>query len=546
MLKDRSAVSNFKIRVFFVFLFFVLLFFLVIARLFFLQVVRNQFFTNMASQQYDFQFFITPPRSQIFDRNNFPLTYNKKVKSAFVAPHEFREKEKTMQFLHKNYPKVYKQINDYPKRKFFWVERKLSEEKLSFLEKNKTEDINFIEENQRFYPIVSLAPLIGFTNIDNQGISGLELLYNGQLAGSAAMIKAEKDARAKKYYFTKMVEEDGLLGKDLHLTIDEKLQALANAELEEAINSIGAKEGAVVIMNPQNGEILAMVSYPAANPNEEIKSLEDTKNRIISDCFEFGSVVKAFLALAALEKGVVTPEEIIDCEGKSTYIDHFLVTNWKSVGKISFSEVLQHSSDVGTAKVAKRVGEDLYKYYRKLGLGSLTGLGFPGERSGFVNPPGKWSRSSILVLSFGYELNGTLLQIARAFSIIANEGYDVRPKIVLDEKDSKSVQAKGEKLFSDRAISQLKDILQTIGEKYKVSGFRVMGKTGTARLLDHGHYSKTKHIYTFAGIVEKGDYKRVVVTFIKEPKSASLWASETAAPLFQKIAEKMVLHERLG
>jgi len=291
-----------------------------------------------------------------------------------------------------------------------------------------------------------------------------------------------------------------------------------------------------------------VASYPTFDPNSvRTVDIEATKHVAITECFELGSVIKVFAALAALQEGVVTPDEQIDCEGKATYIDGFRVENWKSLGPEthSFSEVVAQSNNVGIAKVAKRLGPRLYYHLRRLGFGDKTGIRFPGERSGFVNPPHNWSRSSIIVLSFGYEIMATLLQLGKAFSIIANGGCDVQPTLVLKPERKKRIMPL-KKLYDTQIIDQIKEILELQGwlkDRYSIKGYRIFGKTGTARSVKDGIYSNKDHVYTYAAIIEKGNYRRVIITFIKEPKETHLWATQITTPLFHKVAEKMVVYD---
>ena len=206
---------------------------------------------------------------------------------------------------------------------------------------------------------------------------------------------------------------------------------------------------------------------------------------------------------------------------------------------LSFCDVIQYSSNVGVAKVAQRLGPKLYYHLRRLGFGSKTNVNFPGERSGFVNPPDKWSRLSLSVMSFGYEIMASLIQLAKATCIVANGGYDITPTFLKQEKT-----CMGKRLFKKDPVDQLKTIMERVCQKLTIPTFRIMGKTGTARCIENGVYSNKAHRYTFAGIVEKENYKRVVVTFINQPQKKGLWASEVALPLFWHIAQRMIIKDK--
>lgn len=536
--------KDYRVRLFIIFCSFVVVYLVLAVRLFFVQVYYSDFFANLAHGQHHVAVSISPARGTIFDRfKDKALTFNRETLSAFVLPHELSEKKRTHDFLLQYYPEVFERMIKNPQRHFLWLERHLSEEKATKLRDKNLKDINFITEPRRFYPAESLAHVLGFTDIDNKGIAGIELEFNKRLGGASSQLEMERDARSGGFYFEKNVNEQGELGLPVVLTIDGALQSFAFEELKKTVLHHRAASGSVLVIDPDTGEILTMANFPSFDPSEKNAhlDLEITKNNIVSGCYELGSVFKIFAALAALEDEVVSPDDLIDCEGKVTFIDGFRVENWKHVEVVPFSDVVRFSSNVGIAKVARLLGARLYHYLRLFGFGKKTGIQFPGERDGFVNPPERWSKSSSIVLAFGYEIMASLLQLGTAFSIIANGGYSVKPSLVIDPPQEPWQKIK---LLSDKSIEQIKDIMEKVAERYKVQGYRVMGKTGTARCVKDGVYSTKDHLYTFAGIVEKNDYKRVIVTFIKEPERAHMWASEVTAPLFQRVAERMVILDK--
>ena len=537
---------NYKPRVLIVLIFFLILYLIILARLYLIQIYNKNFFKNLALQQYEVELKIDSPRAKIYDAfgKKNPLALNKEVTSVFILPTQFHEPEKIDSFLKKHYKNIYKKIKKDKNKKFIWLERKLLPNDLERLKKLNLKDIHFINESERFYPFPTSSTIVGFTDIDSMGIAGIELQFDKRLKGIPTILSLKKDARSGMFYFEKKVKQEGEKGSSVHLAIDSTLQFLVYEELKKAVENFEAVDGSILIMEADSGKILAMANFPDFDPNQKhITSLENTKNRIVTDCYELGSIAKTFSALAALDEEVVTLEENFDCEGKGGYIDKFKVENWKSVGILPFRDVVRYSSNVGIAKVAKRLGPKLYTHLRRLGFGEKTNIQFPGERSGFVNPPYNWSKSSLIVMSFGYEIMATILQLGKAFSIIANGGYDFQPILVTNPLKMKNTVRK--KIYKDEAISQIKEILEVIGSRYNkgLEDYRIMGKTGTARSVKDGKYSKKYHNYFFGGIVEKGDYKRVIITFIGEPKGAHWWASQVTAPLFNKVAERMIIHD---
>jgi cell division protein FtsI (penicillin-binding protein 3) len=549
--------KDYKPRLSFVLFLFGLFFIIILVRLFLLQIYQKDFFRLLAWQQYSFSIKVNLPRGDIYDRGGKDLlVFNREVPSAFILPRQFNEKKKTERFLQKFYPTVYKKMKANPEKHFLWLDRILSPEQVQKIRKNGTSDIQFIDEPRRFYFSSASSHLLGFTDIDGKGISGIELEFEEWLGGKSMLLNIQKDARSSNFYFGRDIEDPGYFGKPVTLTIDKNIQALAFEELKSCVDGYQAVAGSVLVLDPETGEILAMTNYPSFDPNDKsIKNLDVTKNFIVTECFELGSVMKVFLALAALAEGVTSLDEEFDCQGKIAYVNGVKVENWKSLGVLSFADVIRFSSNVGTAKVALRLGSKLYEHLKRVGFGEKTGIEFPGEREGFVNPPKNWSRPSPIVMSFGYEIMASLLQLGRAFCIFANGGYLVKPTLVLDPKIKKNNSGLSAivlqerrlgskiKLYTDDTLAQVRQILKSIGDRHTIKGFDVFGKTGTARCAIPGGYSDKEHVYTFAGIVEKGDYKRVIVTFINRPQKAHMWASESAAPLFQRVAERMIIYE---
>ena len=308
--------KNYKLRLVTVLLLFFFLFLIISVRLYLTQIHRKNFFRNLASQQYAAEITSFPPRAIIYDRYNNPLTINTEAISTFILPQQFENPKKTKKILKQHFKHVYKRLKKQPNKKFLWLNRKLSEKEASDIKKYNCPDIHFIEEPKRFYPYQSLATLIGFTNIDNKGIEGIELQCNKLLNGSPTKYQIEKDARNNSFYFKKHIIKQGKEGTPVTLTIDNTLQFLAYEELKETIEKYEANSGSVVIMNPETGEILAMASYPDIDPNKKITNINDiekSKNISITECHEPGSIIKTFATLAAFEENVVTFDEEIDC-----------------------------------------------------------------------------------------------------------------------------------------------------------------------------------------------------------------------------------------
>jgi cell division protein FtsI/penicillin-binding protein 2 len=569
-------IQSFKFRSTIIFFFFTILYAVVGLNLYHIQITQHDFYTKLAEQQYHVTITQTPLRGPIFDRTgrNY-LAMNKDYIAAFILPTHMKDKKRTLKFLKKHFPQTIARFEKNKNKHFMFIKRRLSPEEIALIKQENNPDIFLLTEPGRYYPLASASPLIGLTDIDNKGLLGLELLYNNTLAGKPTTCHLEKDARSGYFYFKKETTVQGDIGHPLHLTIDADLQFLIQEAVQQTVEKFNAKEAAVIIMDPKNGEIIAMLSYPYFDPNNpNSTNNENFKNRIVVDAHELGSVMKVCAALAAFEEGVVTPDELIDCKDTlTTQIDGRTINTVQAHGIIPFTDVIALSNNIGIAIVAKRLNETIYDHYKKLGFGTKTGIKFPGENSGFVNPPENWSKQSIISLSYGYEVSITLLQLACAFCTIAT-GYKVVPTLIVNQcalsfapfdklranglEENNSNPVRGEpvepneriKLYSDQSLNIIKEILEKTtlrgtARRAAIKGYRIMSKTGTANMLIDGKYDPNKNIYTCAGIVEKDDYQRVIVTFIKEAQQKNMYASTVAVPLFESVAERMLIHDKI-
>jgi cell division protein FtsI/penicillin-binding protein 2 len=514
-----------------------------------IQIWQHEFFTNLGDKQYSMTITKNPPRAAIYDRTKTRfLALNKDSISAFIVPNNLKDADGVKRFLKKHFPDAAERLAQSHDSKFMYVKRKLSDEQIALIAKSNLPDIQLLHEPTRFYPLDAAAQIIGITDIDNHGLAGIELQFNAQLAGTPTTLTLEKDARSGRFYFKKETTVPGTTGSPIYLSIDSDLQFLVQEELQKTIEAFNAREGSVIVMNPLNGEIVALVSYPTFDPNgRDAINPEFMKSKCITEAYELGSVIKVFAALAAIDEKVVTLDEKIDCKNtNTTYIDGRKINTPFKDGVISFAEVIAFSNNIGTAIVAKRVGTKLYDHYTKMGFGKKTNIEFPGEQKGFVNPPKKWSKQSIISLSYGYEITATLLQLCCAFGLIANNGHAIKPTLLLDAGHKPSANA----LYSPESMRDIRYILEQttlIGstKRAAVKGYTILSKTGTANILIDGQYRPEKNIYTCAGIIEKNGYKRVVVTFIKEASKPGLFAATVTAPLFEHVAQKVLIHDAI-
>jgi len=535
-----------KPRLIIIFFTFVSLYLFLAVNLYRIQIQNYDFFNERAKKQYGMTMTVTPPRAEIVDRTGSqPLALNIQAIAGFIVPKKIKHPDILIPFLQENFKEAAERLKKQPKNHFMFIKRRLTPEEIELIEQHDISDIKFLKEPSRYYPVAGVGPIVGITDIDNQGLFGIEKICNTTLAGTPTTYELEKDCRSKRFYITRETKVKGTHGKPVMLTLDSLLQFLVYDELKDHVEQMGSKTGSVLICNPENGDILVMANYPDFNPNTpELITQERTKNRIITDAYELGSIIKVFLALAAIEENVVTADEIIDCENKThSRINGMPISTIKANGRIPFEDVIRFSNNIGVAKVAHRLGPKLYDHYLRLGFSKKLGI-FPGETPGRITHPSKWSKSSLTSLSFGYEISANLVQVAQALSIIANDGYLV--PLHLLPANSKPIGP----LYSEQAITQTKDILrktvaQGASRKARINGYTVMGKTGTARLITNGRYDPRRHIFSFMAIVEKGSYKRVIVVSMKETTKKGYLASRVAVPLFERVAHKMLIHDKI-
>jgi cell division protein FtsI (penicillin-binding protein 3) len=444
-------------------------------------------------------------------------------------------------------------------REFIWILRKMDRDVAHNVRELKDraefKGLGFLTESKRYYPKGQTAShILGYTDIDNEGLEGIELKYNEYMKGKKKKVLMNTDARGNS--LTDTVEE-ALPGNNILLTIDEGIQYIVEKEIADAVVRWKAKAAVAIMMNPFTGEILAMANNPTFNPNFPGKApAYKRRNRAITDIYEPGSTFKTFLAATALEEGIVSLEDKFDVS------KGYIVVGGKPIRDIhrwkilTFQDVIQKSSNVGAVQIGLKLGKErYYKYIRRFGFGEKTGIDLPGEVRGILRKPEEWSGTSLAALSIGQEIGVTPLQILRAYAAIANGGLLMRPYIV-----SEIISPSGEviKSFSPRierrVISRstaeaIKEILKTVVEeggtarKAYIKGNQVAGKTGTAQMVDPetGRYSKDKYISSFVGFVPADNPRIALIVVIYEPTGAT-YGGEVAAPVFKSIIERALTY----
>ncbi|MEX2553270.1 MAG: penicillin-binding protein 2 [Actinomycetota bacterium] len=409
--------------------------------------------------------------------------------------------------------------------------------------------IEFMAEQKRFYPSGVLAgQVLGFVGDDNRGLAGLEMKYDHLLQGNPGKVVMERDPGGRPIPSGRSSVRDAVGGQDLVLTIDKQIQFEAQAALDRAIQAWGARGGTIVVMDPRNGDILAMANAPSFDPNDlKTSTARDRKNRAVTDVYEPGSVSKLITAAAALESGVTNPSEVLRVAdhlkiGAKTFKD----SHHHPVENLSFAQVIQLSSNVGTIKVAERLGKTrLHDYLVRFGYGRVTGLGFPGESAGILARPEKWWATSLGTISIGQGVAVTPLQMVQAYATVANDGVEAKPRLVQavvgPEGDRQAAGlAAPRRVIQKETARQLTEILVGVtegddgtGKAAAIPGYRVAGKTGTAQKPLQGAAGYAGYVASFVGFAPADDPRLVVGVILDDP--TPFLAGSTAAVTFKEV-----------
>jgi len=548
-------ISNYRRRNEAVFLVFFIFLLLCIGRLFFIQFFRSAYLISIAKKQHNQLVELEPRRGAIYDVNLKAQAFNMSMDSIYAVPGAIKNKEYAIDQLQSilGLKRSYLEDRLNRKKSFIWVARKLNPDKSEAIKKLNIKGLGFLKETKRIYPNSYLSShVIGFSGMDNIGLEGVERDYNRYLKGIPGWAIFLRDARQKQLdIWEKMVVP--VDGADLVLTVDEVIQYIAERELDKAFKSFNAKGASIIVMDPHTGKILALANRPTYDLNDHSNVSKDfMRNRAICDLFEPGSVFKIVTASAALEEKKITEEDVVFCENGSYSVGGRVLHDHRPHGLLTFRQVIEESSNIGTVKVAQLLGKDkLYQYIKAFGFGSKLGFDLSGEISGMIIPTRLWSKSSITSIPMGQGVGVTALQLASAISVIANGGQLMKPYIIDSVRDTQGHLIKQNKpvlirkVISVDTAMRIKKILTGVieegtGKLAKVSGFSAAGKTGTAQKLEaDGTYSHNKFVASFIGFAPAEDPMLTIVVIVDEPHPY-YFGGVVAAPVFQKVAGDVI------
>ncbi len=528
------------------------------ARFIHLQVFQHEFLLAAAENRQ--QRTLTDPatRGEIVDRNGQILAYSVDAASVIAVPSEIKQPAETVAALCRAFgdcsagerASMLEHLSS--KGAFAWVRRQIAPDTAARVAKLKLAGIGFRQETKRFYPKKELAAhVLGFVNVDNLGLGGVESAFASRIRGvdGASLVQVD----AKGHSVQTLVEQPATPGATIELTIDQYVQYIAEKELAAGVEKFNAKGGSAIVMDPQTGEILAEASYPTFNPNfpQQVLSVDDRKNRAIQDSYEPGSTFKIVTASAAFEEGVYKVDDIVDCNpgvinvpGRSRPVTEAKGHNY---GALSFEDVIVKSSNIGAIKIGLRVGaERMERYIRRFGFGEKVGRELFGESAGQLASLSQLTQSSLASMSMGYEVGVTPLQMVTAVSAIANGGSLYKPHVVRAQIQNGVRQSVAPTLIR-RAINEttaatLTTIMEGVVERgtaslAKIDGYQVAGKTGTAAKVVDGRYSNTDYNVSFVGFVPSRHPRLAILVVIDTPRNGSRYGGTVAAPIFKNIAE---------
>jgi len=481
-------------------------------------------------------------RGMITDRFGAPLAVSTPVEAVWMNPKEADAADKRLPELAQSLgipvSRIKARINE-KNKEFIYLKRGLEPMQTEKIKAMGIPGIHFQSEFKRYYPDGEVtAQIVGFTNIDDQGQEGLELAYNGWLKGEAGKKRVLKDRLGHVIADVQRLKEPKP-GRNLTLSIDRSIQYIAYRELKKTVSELKARSGSVVVLDAKTGEILAMVNQPSFNPNNRVEiSPARIRNRALTDMFEPGSVMKAFSIASGLDSQKYQPDTLIDTTPGKIHVGSHLISDDHPAGVITVTQVLQKSSNVGVSKMTLSLPpEQLVGLLRRVGFGDRTNSGFPGESPGFLPVRKVWSPFVLSTLAFGYGLSVSTLQLAQAYSVFANHGELIPVSLLLTRQKS-AAQRVMDPEVADEMLLMLESVVEGgTGSQAKVKGYRVAGKTGTARIAGKGGYAKDRHTATFAGIAPVSAPRLVVVVVIDDPKIGGLYyyAGTAAAPTFSRI-----------
>ena len=511
------------------------------ARALFLQGLHNDFLQQKGETRYARVVEMSAHRGMVTDRSGEPLALSTPVESVWASPSGVEltseQRGKLARLLGVDAGEIKKRLTD-KQREFVYLKRQLPPDQAAKVVQLNLPGIFLQREYRRYYPAAEItAHVVGVTGMDDNGQEGIELAYQDWLAGKPGSRRVIKDRLGRVIEDVESIRAPQQ-GRELALSIDQRIQYLAFRELKAAIAEHQAKAGSIVVLDVTTGEVLALANWPSYNPNNrDTLKAGRTRNRAVVDLFEPGSTLKPFTVAAALEAGLVRPGSPIDTEGGRYAVGNRIIRDAHPEGILTVSQVIQKSSNVGSAKMALALApQKMWSIFSEVGFGTLSKVGFPGEASGRLRAYQNWKPIEQATMSYGHGISVSLLQLARAYSVFATDG-DLKP-LTLVRRDE---PVEGKRVVSARTALAVRKMLETVTQpggtatRAQVAGYRVAGKTGTAHKLEGAGYAPDLYISSFVGFAPVSQPRIVIAVMIDEPGGKHYFGGEVAAPVFSNV-----------
>lgn len=543
-----------KINFFFIILFGI--FIVILTKLVNVQILDSEKYKIAARKQYENKIVLSPYRGLIYDRNMNTLVSNSFEFSFAADPNMIENPEKVAEIFSKTFGKSKEEyFNKLSSQNtsFIYLERRIDPSKVNGLDTMNMNGVIVLKEPKRVYNYGSLASqILGFTNIENKGQTGIELSLENELAGKDGFIIMQRDGKGNNRPSLEFPRKDSENGNNVVLTLDINIQRFAEEELAEGVKNHNADGGKVIVQSVKTGEVLAMSSYPSFDPNKiTVTDTIGMKNAVITDVYEPGSTFKLITAAASLEEKIEDKNSIIATESVNE-IKGLKITDVHSSQSMSFQQIIEQSSNVGFSKISLKLGsERFYKYARDFGFGIYSGVELPGENKGILKRPIDFSGVSLPYMSIGYEVLVNAMQISNAYATVANNGMMMKTYIVKKEfapdgniiYENKPLQVR--QVISENTAKNLTSLLVGVVERgtgidAKIDGISVAGKTGTSQRLIDGEYSNSSHNSSFVGYFPAENPQIIITVILNNPKSGEYYGGKVAAPIFQKIANRII------
>ena len=512
-----------------------------VARGFYLQVINNDFLQEKGDSRYRRDIEVSASRGKITDRNGDMLAVSTPMKSIWAIPGDARtlapdQKRQLAALLEISVRELDGKLGS--DKTFVFIKRQVPPETADRIAALKLTGVHQEKEYRRYYPTGEMtAHIVGFTGVDDKGLEGVELAFQQSLLGHPGSRSVIRDRRGN------IIEDVRALkppqdGKDVRLAMDSKIQYLAYSHLKTAVETNKAKAGGAVVIDARTGEVLALANWPTYNPNNrQHLSGAQLRNRALTDTFEPGSVMKPFTAALALEKGKVRFDTIINCAPGRLTIGSATISDAHPHGALTVAQVIQKSSNVGTAKIALSFPpKEMWDMFNSVGFGQAPNLGFPGEVNGRLRPWKTWKPIEQATMSYGHGVSISLMQLARAYTVFARDGELMPLSMVRLEETA----VRGTAVFAPHTAREIRNMLEMAVQpegtapKARVPGYRVGGKTGTAYKVEGGVYAK-KYVASFVGVAPISEPRLVVAVMIDEPSGGAHYGGDVAGPAFSQI-----------